>query len=98
MTHLVNQEKLTLNDLVNGGENRSGLEEKQAEQRISESPPHPEALHNSLAVEQTIMNIIRKGDVAALEAFAQEAPAVRPGVMAGEQLRAAGENTSDNQE
>ena len=82
----VNREKLTLNDLIGTEENVFRLEEKRSEQLISENPV-PEVLHNTLAIEQTIMNIIRKGDVAALEAFAQEAPAVRPGEMAREQLR-----------
>ena len=82
----VNREKLTLNDLIGAEENVFRLEEKRSEQLISENPA-PEVLHNTLAIEQTIMNIIRKGDVAALEAFAQEAPAVRPGEMAREQLR-----------
>lgn len=83
---MVNHEKITLNDLI-GGENQFGLEEKRSEKRISEKETPPEELHNTLAIEQTIMNIIRKGDVAALEAFAQDAPAVRPGMMAREQLR-----------
>lgn len=83
---MVNHEKITLNDLI-GGENHFGLEEKRSEKRISEKETPPEELHNTLAIEQTIMNIIRKGDIAALEAFAQDAPAVRPGMMAREQLR-----------
>ena len=82
----VNREKLTLNDLIGTEENVFRLEEKRSEQLISENPA-PEVLHNTLAIEQTIMNIIRKGDVAALESFVQEAPAVRPGEMAREQLR-----------
>ena len=85
----VNGEKLTLNDVIGGAENAFGLEENRAEQRIAEETPSPEALHNSLAVEQTIMSIIRKGDVAALETFVQNAPAVRSGVMAADQLRQA---------
>ncbi len=85
----VNGEKLTLNDLVGGQDNAFGLEETRAEQRMAEESPSPEMLHNSLAVEQTIMNIIRKGDVAALQAFVENAPAVRPGVMAADQLRQA---------
>ena len=86
---MVNNEKVTLNDLIGGVENQFGLEEKRTEKQFSEKETPPEELHNTLAIEQTIMNIIRKGDVAALEAFAQEAPAVRPGVMAREQLRQA---------
>ncbi len=83
---MVNHEKVNLTDMI-GGENQFGLEEKRSEKRISEKEMPPEELHNTLAVEQTIMSIIRKGDVAALETFAQEAPAVRPGMMAREQLR-----------
>ncbi len=85
----VNGEKLVLNDLIGGQDNAFGLEETRAEQSISGETPSPEMLHNSLAVEQTIMNIIRKGDTAALEAFIQDAPAVRPGVMAADQLQQA---------
>ena len=86
---MVNNEKVTLNDLIGGREDQFGLEERRTEKHFSEKGIPPEELHNTLAIEQTIMNIIRKGDVAALEAFAQEAPAVRPGVMAREQLRQA---------
>ena len=85
----VNGEKLTLNDLVGGEDNAFGLEETRAEQSMAENEPSPEMLHNFLAVEQTIMNIIRKGDVAALESFVENAPAVRPGIMAADQLRQA---------
>ena len=86
---MVNGEKMNLNDIVGDMGTTFALEETQAEQRIAEMENTSEALHNSLAVEQTLMNIIRKGDVAALEAFVQDAPAVRPGVMAREQMRQA---------
>ena len=83
---MVNHEKISLNDLI-GGEDQFELEKKRSEERLSEKTTPPEELHNTLAIEQTIMNIIRKGDVAALESFARNAPAVRPGIMAREQLR-----------
>ena len=86
---IVRGEKLTLGEMMGCGENQFGLEEARAEQRMAEVEVPPVDLHNSLAVEQTLMNIIRKGDVAALEAFVQDAPAVRPGLMAREQLRQA---------
>ena len=85
---MANGKKLTLNDLIGGKEGAFGLEESRAEKQMAEED-RPEKLHNTLAIEQTIMNIIRKGDVAALEAFVQDAPAVRPGLMAREQLRQA---------
>ena len=84
---MVNREKVTLNDLIGKSENLLGLDGRHPEEHITEETAYAEDLHNTLAIEQTIMNIIRKGDVAALESFAQNAPAVRPGVMAREQLR-----------
>ena len=85
----VNGEKLTLNDVIGGRENAFGLEEVRAESRMADESASAESLHNTLAVEQTIMNIIRKGDVAALQAFVENAPAVRPGIVAADQLRQA---------
>ena len=86
---MVNHEKVTLGDLVGGEEDPFRLEEKRTEELISGKQAPSGELHNTLAVEQTIMNIIRKGDVAALESFMQDAPAVRAGDMAREQLRQA---------
>ena len=86
---MVNREKKTLNDLIGGGESPFSPETSRPEAGAPESEGPPLDLHNTLATEQTIMNIIRKGDVAALEAFVQEAPAVRAGEMAREQLRQA---------
>ena len=43
--------------------------------------------HNTLAVERTIMDFIRKGDVEGLKNWTKKAPAVRGGVLAGNQLR-----------
>ena len=86
---IINGEKMTLNDIVGHVEMPFDLEGIRREQRMTEMESESEALHHSLAVEQTLMNIIRRGDVASLEAFVQDAPAIRPGVMAGEQLRQA---------
>lgn len=43
--------------------------------------------HNTLAVERTIMDFVRKGDVEGLKNWTKKAPAVRGGVLAGNQLR-----------
>ena len=87
VNYMVNREKVTLNDLIGSGETLFDPEEKHSEKLFQENASPSEDLHNTLAIEQTIMNIIRKGDVAALEAFVRDAPAVRPGMMAREQLR-----------
>jgi YSIRK-targeted surface antigen transcriptional regulator len=43
--------------------------------------------HNTYDLEQTLMHFIRKGDYAVLREWIAHAPAVRGGVLAGEQLR-----------
>ncbi len=48
---------------------------------------HQREVHNTLALEQTIMNIVRKGDTAALREWLGNAPAVRSGILASNQLR-----------
>ena len=76
LNFVVNGEKLRLNDLIEGGQNQFGLEQERSEQRFKQVEPDGKTLHNTLAIEQMVMNIIRKGDVAALEAFAQDAKKV----------------------
>lgn len=46
-----------------------------------------EKVHNTLSLEQTIMNFIRKGDKIGFDAWLKQAPAVRGGIIAGDQLR-----------
>ncbi len=86
---VANKEKLVLNDIIGGTENAFHLEEQRAQQTMQEEAPTNYEIHNALAIEQTVMNIIRKGDIAALETFVSNAPAVRPGVMVADQLRQA---------
>ena len=44
-------------------------------------------MHNTLALEQTIMNFVRHGDTAALKEWLKNAPAVRPGILSSDTLR-----------
>ena len=46
-----------------------------------------ESIHNTLAVEQTLMNMIRKGDTDGLKSWIAEAPAIHAGPMAQEHIR-----------
>ena len=84
---IVNHEKKRLKDFIEGTEDKPGS--ISSEQPSGQTAYEKGELHNTLAVERTIMNIIRKGDTAALEMFVKGAPAVRPGDMAREQLRQA---------
>ena len=48
---------------------------------------HPAAGHSPMDSEQTLMNIIRRGDTTTLKQWIATAPVVRPGVVAADQLR-----------
>ncbi|MDD7739194.1 MAG: helix-turn-helix domain-containing protein [Lachnospiraceae bacterium] len=63
-------------------------EQKHTEKAFSDEPSKQDyRLHNTYDLEQTMMNMIRKGDSAALREWIAHAPAVRGGVLAPDQLR-----------
>ena len=85
LNYVLNDEKLSLEEIA--------LSEP-AEKQIAPAPsrtPNEQAVfeerHNTLAIEQTLMNMIRKGDIQALKAWIADAPAVHAGPMAQEHLR-----------
>lgn len=68
---------------------RYAFEEERAEKSftaLSEIQERQE-VHNTLALEQTLMNIVRKGDTSALREWLDKAPAVRGGIIASNELR-----------
>ena len=85
MNYVINGEKLTLEDIALNAP---------AEKQIAPAPEKTEnesdaynEIHNTLAVEQTLMNMIRRGDTESLKAWLASAPAVHAGPMAKEHLR-----------
>lgn len=91
MDHVLNGGKLSLRDIsVQEGEMETILEEerrKEAEQKLSVEGEEKSEIHNTFTQEEAVRRIIRKGDTAALKAWADSAPAVRSGKMAFGQLR-----------
>lgn len=90
MNHVLNAEKLTLQDLAIYDTQQNDLKQQFAKQQSEARgnlPSHDNILHNTYGVEQTLLRMIRKGDTAALRKWAENAPAVRGGVLAAEQLR-----------
>lgn len=61
----------------------------QTEQRYNEDLQEPvsQEVHNTYTTEQTLLDLIKKGDTDALNNWLKRAPAVRPGSMAPDQLR-----------
>ncbi|MBQ8160389.1 MAG: helix-turn-helix transcriptional regulator [Clostridia bacterium] len=89
MNYVMNGEKLNLESIaLNGPSEKPGtpsMEGKSIEASSNENPL--DGIHNTLAVEQTLMNMIRKGDTEGLRRWIAEAPAVHAGPMAHEHLR-----------
>lgn len=85
MNYVMNGEKLSLEEIVLRGSAETQITLNPAE--ANDGQAIPEEIHNTLAIEQTLMNMIRKGDTDALKAWIASAPAVHAGAMAQEHLR-----------
>ena len=92
----------TLNHFLNGGERlelsdlaiheteqaliKTGVERRRTS-RVYEQDVRGKQEHNTLAVEEALMGIVRRGDSVALRRWLASAPAVQGGTIAGDQLR-----------
>ncbi|MGM9644738.1 MAG: helix-turn-helix domain-containing protein [Eubacteriales bacterium] len=94
LNYVMNEEKLSLEDITIYDAEQRDLKVKIETERANISL-HSEfgniqsqqAVHNTLALEQTLVNIVRKGDTAALREWIKNAPAVRGGILASDGLR-----------
>ena len=85
MNYVMNGEKLSLEDIALRGSAEKQITPNTEE--VHDEQVIPEEIHNTLAIEQTLMNMIRRGDADALKAWIASAPAVHAGPMAQEHLR-----------
>ena len=94
MNYVLNREKLSLEDIMIYDNEQQSLKDdiesdranRQFDSELADTQPQ-QSIHNTLALEQTLVNIVRKGDTAALREWIANAPAVRGGVLAADQLR-----------
>lgn len=90
INYILNDEKLKLEDIAIYDAVQYDLIKKiqqdQAEKRFTQQPQSQE-IHNTLALEQTLMDIVRKGDTSTLKDWLSNAPAVKGGLLANTQLR-----------
>lgn len=86
INYVLNGEKLTLQDIAIYDSQQDDLMRQLASQDTPSQPDHI-VPHNTYELEQTLLRMIRKGDTAALRKWMENAPAVRSGVLAAEQLR-----------
>ena len=89
INHALTGEKLSLEDLTIYDLEQSALSAELIGESIDRNPApvSDKAMHNTLALEETLMNMVRKGDLAALREWVANAPAVRGGTMATDALR-----------
>lgn len=91
VNHVLNGENLTLRDIRIYDDSQTRfdqiIEGEHAKKQFEDTFADPQNPHNSLAVEQTILSFVRKGDSKALKDWLVTAPAVRPGVLSENHLR-----------
>ena len=89
VNHAITGEKLSLHDLTIYDLEQSVLSYEMENERmngVSNSVGASE-IHNTLALEESLMNMVRNGDTAALKEWFVNAPAVRGGVIADDTRR-----------
>jgi AraC-like DNA-binding protein len=91
VNHFINSgEKLTLSDVAIYSEEQRSIKtqiEQRRTARVLGEAAHASEPHNVLAVEEALMEIVRRGDTAALQHWLREVPAIRGGTIASTQLR-----------
>ena len=93
INYILNEEKLSLEDIQIYDIEQQDLKKKSEIERANNNFNYDiegqstQVIHNTLALEQTLANIVSKGDTAALREWIKNAPAVRGGILASEQLR-----------
>ena len=89
VNHAVTGEKLSLEDLTIYDLEQNALSYEMERERIDRTPDPVggKEVHNTLALEETLMNMVRKGDSSALKEWVANAPAVRGGMIAGDAIR-----------
>lgn len=92
LNYVLNGEKRSLEDVTIYDFEQTNLEKTIENERFDksyEAPTEyePREIHNTLALEQALMQMISKGDVGALCEWLSHAPSVRGGVIANDALR-----------
>ena len=89
VNYMLSGEKLELHDIAIEQEDqqviKQRVERRRTDQKYNTEPP--QAVHNTLALEEMLMDIVRWGDAAALRQWLASAPPVRAGLLASDQLR-----------
>ena len=90
VNYVLNGEKLELRDVTIHQAEQAAIKrrvERRRTEKTYEQDPNPRAPHNTIRLEESLMDIVRRGDSAALRQWLASVPAVRGGILAGDALR-----------
>lgn len=91
LNHLLNSgEKLEFSDIAIHETEQTLLKmnaEERRTARVYEEDSPDRQMHNTLEIEETLMDLVRRGDTATLRSWLSSAPAVHGGTIARDQLR-----------
>lgn len=89
INYVLNGEKISLADIVVYEDMQKAIETTMEKEQIENAYEGEDVVdvHNTLALEQTIMNYVRKGDVDSLNEFIQKPIVVNSGKIASDQIR-----------
>ena len=87
INYIFNGEKLSLEDIAIFEAQQQELTRNLAKSTADRETKAPEHQHSTLKIEETLKAIIRTGDTGTLKEWLQDAPAVRAGTVAPDQLR-----------
>ena len=93
LNYVINHEKLNLYDVtIHEAEQAKLKETTETERAVNQfendiNGAEVQDLHNTLAIEQTIVNFIRRGDTLGLQDWIKDIPAVRGGILSSDQIR-----------
>ena len=88
VNHFLNGgEMLQLSDLAIYEEEQTMIKADVEQRRTSQYYGEEAQTHNTLAIEEALMDIVRRGDTVSLKRWLAAAPAINGGTIAGDQLR-----------
>ena len=89
INYVLNGEKISLADIVVYEDMQKDIETSIEKERLESEYPDEDIVdvHNTLALEQTIMNYVKKGDIDSLNEFIKKPVVVNSGKIASDQIR-----------
>lgn len=89
INYILNDEKLSLKDIIIYEEKQQEYEKIIENERINNNLINlqEETIHNTINLENIILTMVKNGDTNGLKNWINKAPAIRGGILANEQIR-----------